>query len=147
MHIPTVLPALHDIHTGEPFPEAAWKDAWILLFFFNKDCLGCIGRGLPLARYFQHMYPEVKVAGIHANFPSATYSDSDLRELYEAQLLNFPVYQDEGAVAYKAFEAEGTPHWVFIGPGGEWLNSVFGSQENAQNRVYYQLAEVFGERD
>jgi hypothetical protein len=43
---------------------------------------------------------------------------------------------------YDQFNAEGTPQWLLISEKGELFRSIFGSQDNAKNRLYYALESL-----
>ena len=59
--------------------------------------------------------------------------------------LPFPVALDLDGTFARAWQTEGTPHWLAFAPGGELLRSVYGSQDNAQTRLDYLLREWAGQ--
>lgn len=136
---------LRDPASGTPAPDLRqFEGKPLLLLFFHYTCLGCMGRALPLARYYARHYPELQLISIHPDLGRQPLSDPELLALAQEQQLAFPVYADPGAETYARYEAGGTPHWVLIGPEGQILNSIFGSMDDAQNRLYYSLLELFG---
>lgn len=115
-----------------------------LLLFFNLGCLGCMHRGVPLARELARAYPELNVVGIHSNFGRAYTADEVLAALEENDV-DFPVLQDDGHATYDAFKAEGTPQWILLDAEGNINKAIFGSQPNAQQRLTYGMIELFGD--
>lgn len=115
-----------------------------LLLFFNLGCLGCMHRGVPLARELAKVYPELNVVGVHSNF-GRQYTPEEVTAALEENKVDFPVLQDDGHTTYTAFKAEGTPHWILLDENGEINKSIFGSQPNAQQRLTYGMMELFGD--
>ncbi len=115
-----------------------------LLLFYNNDCLGCTGRALPLAYEIASQYPQLQVLGIHSDFGERKGSAENIPQVFSSGVCPFPIYIDESHRLYDAFQCEGTPHWVLLDEQGMALLSVFGSQQNAQNRLFYRLMEIFG---
>lgn len=114
-----------------------------LLLFFNLGCLGCLHRGVPLARDLAHAYPELNVIGIHSNF-GRQYTAEEIAATLAENKVDFPVLQDDGHTTYDAFNAEGTPHWILLDEKGNINKSIFGSQPNVQQRLTYSMMELFG---
>jgi hypothetical protein len=55
------------------------------------------------------------------------------------------VFVDDGDATFRAYEAEGTPHWVLINADGTIRKSVFGSMAGSLQRLNYALQELFPE--
>lgn len=110
-----------------------------LLLFYHTHCLGCTGRAIPLAYEFQKQYSTLKVLLIHANLGVHQLQQQEILSVFVEGKSPLPIYVDENASLYKQFNAEGTPHWIFLNEKGEVENSIFGSQANAQNRLMYSL--------
>ena len=125
---------------------AAYKNKVLLLIIYNNDCLGCTGRAIPLAYKFQQDYPSIQVAGIHADFQNREGTKENIKSVFTSGENPFPIFIDENHKMYSQFKAEGTPQWLLITEKGELFRSVFGSQENAQNRIYYALESVVVDR-
>ena len=119
-----------------------YKDKVMLLIIYNNDCLGCTGRAIPLAYEFQQQYPSIQVAGIHADFPNREGTKANIKSVFTSGENPFPIYIDEHHKVFDQFNAEGTPQWVLISEKGELFRSIFGSQENAQNRLFYALESL-----
>lgn len=119
-----------------------YKNKVMLLIIYNNDCLGCTGRAIPLAYEFQQKYPSIKVAGIHADFKNKEGSKTSIKSIFTSGENPFPIYIDEHHKVYDQFNSEGTPQWLLISEKGELFRSIFGSQDNAQNRLYYALESL-----
>lgn len=111
----------------------------LLLIIYNNDCLGCTGRAIPLAYEFQTKYPSIQVIGIHADFKNREGTKTSITRIFRNGQIPFPIYIDEHHRVYDQFKAEGTPQWVLITENGTLFRSFFGSQANAQNRLYYAI--------
>jgi len=114
----------------------------ILLLFYNNACLGCTGRAIPLAYQFKQDYKNIEVIGIHSNFTSNDVSKKDILSIFTIKELPFPIYIDKDHKMYDFFNSEGTPQWILLTSKGEVYRSIFGSQDNAQNRLYYALENL-----
>lgn len=119
----------------------------LVIIIYNNDCLGCTGRAIPLAYDFQQKYPAVKVVGIHSDFPNREGSKESIEAIFTSGEIPFPIYIDENHQVYDQFDADGTPQWLLISKKGELYKSIFGSQDNAQNRLYYSLESLIREED
>ncbi|WP_438961364.1 TlpA family protein disulfide reductase [Nonlabens sp.] len=113
-----------------------------LLIIYNNDCLGCTGRALPLAYEFQQQFPSIQVAGIHTNFTNREGTPENIKSVFTSGELPFPIFIDEHHTVYDQFKAEGTPQWLLITEEGVLFRSIFGSQNNAKNRLYYALESI-----
>jgi len=122
-----------------------YKGHVLLLIIYNNDCLGCTGRAIPLAYEFQQKYPSIKVAGIHADFVNREGTKENIKAIFTSGEVQFPIYIDEHHKIYDQFESEGTPQWLLIDANGVLNRSIFGSQDNAQNRLYYALEALLNE--
>lgn len=114
----------------------------LLLIIYNNDCLGCTGRAIPLAYEFQQKYPTLQVIGIHSNFNNREATKASIKSIFTNGEIPFPIYIDEHHKVFDQFNAEGTPQWILISKKGELFRSIFGSQENAQNRLFYALESL-----
>jgi peroxiredoxin len=124
-----------DAYAGKP----------VLMFFFNLGCDGCMFRGIPLATEIANKYPEIQVVGVHSNFGAfAETTYANVQAAMAERDVTFPVIMDDGHQTYDAYEAEGTPHWIFIDRDGTVQKSIFGTQPNALMRLEYLLMETFG---
>ncbi|WGH75076.1 redoxin domain-containing protein [Tenacibaculum tangerinum] len=131
-----------DFHQNEVDILTKYANKILLLLFYNNACLGCTGRAIPLAYQFKQTYQDIEVIGIHSNFNSNTVSKEDILSIFTVNELPFPIYIDNDHKMYDFFQSEGTPQWVLLTPKGEVYRSIFGSQENAQNRLYYALESL-----
>lgn len=118
-----------------------YPDQHLLLLFYNNQCLGCTGRAIPLAYELQKQFSSIQVIGIHANFGHAV-TEEEIRSIFTIDELPFPIYIDEKHKLYDFFRSEGTPQWILLRPNGTVFRSIFGSQQGAQNRLYYALEEL-----
>ncbi len=121
---------------------ATYKNKVLLLIIYNNDCLGCTGRAIPLAYQFQQNYPTIQVAGIHANFINREATKASIKSIFTSGDVPFPIFIDEDHKVFDQFNSEGTPQWLLISEKGELFRSIFGSQDNAQNRLYYALESL-----
>lgn len=138
--IQTIL--VKDLNGTEIDLMTSYKNEVLLLIIYNNDCLGCTGRAIPLAYEFQLKYPSIKVVGIHADFVNREGTKASIKSIFTSGENPFPIYIDEHHKVYDQFNAEGTPQWLLISKNGELFRSIFGSQENAQNRLYYALESL-----
>lgn len=111
----------------------------LLIIIYNNDCLGCTGRAIPLAYDFQQQYPNIKVVGIHSDFPNREGTKENIEAIFTTKTVPFPIYIDENHQVYDQVEADGTPQWLIIDKEGNLVKSIFGSQDAAQNRLFYTL--------
>lgn len=121
---------------------SVYKNKTLLLIIYNNDCLGCTGRAIPLAYEFQQKYPSIQVVGIHADFNNREGTKANIKSIFTSGENPFPIYIDKNHLVYDKFNAEGTPQWIIISENGEIFRSIFGSQANAQNRLYYALESI-----
>ncbi|WBX78405.1 redoxin domain-containing protein [Tenacibaculum ovolyticum] len=138
--IQTIL--VKDLNGIEIDLMTSYKNEVLLLIIYNNDCLGCTGRAIPLAYEFKLKYPSIKVVGIHADFVNREGTKASIKSIFTSGENPFPIYIDEHHKVYDQFNAEGTPQWLLISKNGELFRSIFGSQENAQNRLYYALESL-----
>ena len=115
-----------------------------LLLIYNNDCLGCTGRAIPLAYEFQLQYPSIQVAAIHSDFKNREGNKENIKSIFTTGQIPFPIYIDQHHKVYDQFQAEGTPQWLLITTNGDLFRSVFGSQDNAKNRLFYALESLVG---
>lgn len=135
----------HALSDHQPVTLENYANKPSLLLFFNIGCHGCMTRGLPVAAEIARQYPDIQVIGIHSSFGAFGRNPEDVAAALEAYDLNFPVLLDEDHATFDAYEAEGTPHWIFINADGQVVKSIFGSQPNALQRLEYTLIEMFGD--
>lgn len=129
---------------GERFlPLEEWTGNPTLVLFYHTDCLGCTGRALPLAYRLSNAYPLLKLAVVHVDFPSRPIPEAEVQAVFTDGKAPFPIYHDQAATMYTQFQAEGTPQWLLFDASGALVNTIFGSQDNAQNRLSYALEELF----
>lgn len=114
----------------------------LLVIIYNNQCLGCTGRAIPLAYQFKKENSNLQVIGIHSNFNDLPVSEAEIKSIFTIDELPFPIYIDPGHKVYDQFNSEGTPQWLIINKDGSLYRSVFGSQENAQNRLAYALESL-----
>ena len=119
-----------------------YKDKALVLILYNNSCLGCTGRAIPLAYDFQQENASIQVIGIHSNFGKNTTTKEDIKSIFTSDEVPFPIYMDENHQVFDQFESAGTPQWVLITPKGELFRSIFGSQDGAQNRLFYAIEEL-----
>lgn len=113
-----------------------------LIYFFNIGCIACKTRAIPFASEIHRAFPEIQISAIHTRFEGPVYSKNQIEEIKLVHKIPYPVYQDSGMKSYLDFKAEGTPHWVLLDKQGRVLRSIFGSQPNALQRLYYLLLEL-----
>lgn len=114
----------------------------LLMIIYNNQCLGCTGRGIPLAYEFKKEYDALQVVGIHTDFGSKKTTAEEIRAIFTIDELPFPIYRDEAATVFRQFESAGTPQWVLLTSAGKLHRSIFGSQVGAQNRLSYALEDM-----
>jgi len=119
-----------------------YKNKAQLLIIYNNDCIGCTGRAIPLAFEFQQNFPTLQVAGIHSNFLNRAADKDAIKSIFTSGENPFPIYIDKDHKVFDQFNAEGTPQWLLISKNGTLFRSVFGSQENAKNRLFYAIEHL-----
>lgn len=113
-----------------------------LLLFYHTNCLGCTGRAIPFAYDLLKKNPTtLNLIVIHADFGTTDNSKEEILEIFHTKEAPFPIYRDVDAKLYHTLHCEGTPHWILLSENGAVLNSIFGSQDNAQLRLHYMLEE------
>ncbi len=113
-----------------------------LALFYHTSCLGCTGRAIPLAYQLHQEHPELQVILIHSELGKREIPATELLNVFVDQKSPLPIYRDVAHVLYDKVQAEGTPHWILWNRQGIILKSIFGSQSNAQNRLYYTLLNL-----
>ncbi|CDF79340.1 conserved hypothetical protein containing thiore doxin-like fold [Formosa agariphila KMM 3901] len=121
---------------------SAYRNKILLIIIYNNDCLGCTGRAIPLAYEFQQTFPSIQVIGIHADFKNREGNKDTIKAVFTSGEVPFPIYIDQHHKVFDQFNAEGTPQWLLISEQGELFRSIFGSQDNAQNRLHYALESL-----
>lgn len=119
-----------------------YREKPLLLLFFNIQCLGCVGRAIPLAYDYLQEFKNLNVVAIHTTFGKETVIKDDILNIFTSKELPFPIYFDIEKTNYEKFECEGTPHWILIDKKGCIIRSIFGSQDGAQTRLIYALEEL-----
>jgi len=122
------------------FSEADFFEKPILLLFYNNQCLGCTGRAIPFAYKLQNEFA-CRLILIHSDFGRVS-TEEEIKSIFTVTEIPFEIYKDENHQLYNHFNCEGTPHWVLFNQQAEVIQSIFGSQANAQNRLFYSLDEV-----
>lgn len=133
---------IQDFEYNEIDLLSIYKNQYLLLLLYNNSCLGCTGRAIPLAHKFQQLFKTVRVIGIHCNFSSIKTTEEEIKSIFTIDELPFPIYLDETHQIYDFFKSEGTPQWIIINKDGSLYRSIFGSQSNAENRLYYALESL-----
>jgi len=113
-----------------------------LILFYNTYCLGCTGRAIPFAYELTKDFPELNLIVIHTNFGNQLFSKSEILDIFRSKQSPFEIYIDPNAEAYKYFECEGTPHWIVLDQKLQQFRSIFGSQHQAQHRLFYALESL-----
>lgn len=124
-----------------------YKHKALVLIIYNNGCLGCTGRAIPLAYDFQQQHPSIQVIGIHSNFGGTKTTKEAIKSIFTSGEVPFPIYMDENHQVFDLFESAGTPQWILITPKGELFRSIFGSQDGAQNRLFYAIEELVKSKD
>lgn len=124
-----------------------YKDKALVLIIYNNSCLGCTGRAIPLAYDFQQNNPSIQVIGIHSDFGGTKTTKEAIKSIFTSGEVPFPIYIDENHQVFDQFESAGTPQWILITPKGELFRSIFGSQDGAQNRLFYAIDELVKSED
>ena len=137
--------------------DFVWKDpvtapeTWDrpgLVMFFNLECPGCVSRGVPFLKRLAKTYEgKLTVVMIHTSFGHKFYTRDEVVPTLthfakSFAKIPFPLALDLDAQLAEAWQVLGTPHWLIFAGGGELLRSIFGSQDNAQTRLEYTLAEL-----
>ncbi len=132
----------------EPLPHPReWEKPGIVMFF-NLECPGCIGRGIPflkrLAREYgdRLLYLAVHTAYGHKRYPEAEVAEKVGYFARDFAKLPFPVALDPTGELAERLGVVGTPHWLVYAPGGELVRSIYGSQDNARTRLDYLMLEL-----
>jgi len=139
----------HDFLAETLAEPKTWGQAGLVMFF-NLECPGCVSRGIPVLKRLDKDYPELKIMLIHTAFGHKHYSRDEvvptLKQFAENfAKLSFPIALDlDGSIA-KHYEAAGTPHWLLFSKEGKLIKSLFGSQDNTQNRLEYALESLFAD--
>ncbi len=123
-------------------PLFEYKGNPLCVVFYHTSCLGGTGRALPLAYNLSREFPGIRFVVVHVNSPSMLLSHQEILSVFVNSTPPSPIYLDPEATNFKKYHAEGTPYWLIFDNHGNIVNSIFGSQENAQNRLYYILEEL-----
>lgn len=130
-------------------PPDTWDKPGIVMFF-NLECPGCVSRGVPFLKKLARAYEDkLIILLIHTSFGHKYYPKDKvvptLTHFAETfAKLPFPIALDLDAQLAESWQALGTPHWLIFNEG-ELVRSIFGSQDNAQTRLEYTLAELLEE--
>lgn len=145
--LPPAWPAPADFVHGPPLPPPTRWDRPGLVMTFNLECPGCVSRGIPFLKRLHGEFGErVHLLAVHTSFGHKLFTRDEveptlLKFARDYAKLPFPVALDLDGTFARAWQTEGTPHWLAFAPGGELIRSVCGSQENAQTRLQYLLEE------
>lgn len=120
------------IYTGKP----------LLIIIYNNQCIGCVGRAIPLANEFQKEFKNIQVVGLHTSFKEEVIREKDIRSVFTIEDLPFPIYIDSNRSVYDQFKSQGTPQWVLIQSNGQLYRSIFGSMADSKNRLMYALESL-----
>ncbi|MBZ9712817.1 peroxiredoxin family protein [Deinococcus multiflagellatus] len=137
------------VHGHAVPPPAEWPQPGLVMTF-NLECPGCVSRGIPfLKRLHAEFGAQVQLLAVHTSFghrllPREAVEPTLVKFARDFAKLPFPVALDLSGDLARAWQTEGTPHWLAFAPGGELRRSVYGSQENAQTRLQYLLEEWSG---
>jgi len=119
-----------------------------LVMAFNLECAGCIARGIPFLKRLQVEHGDaLNLALLHTAYGHKQHPRADVLPQLErfagsfARLDMAIAIDVDGSLAQR-WGAEGTPHWFAFDAGGALVRSVYGSQENAQTRLAYLMAEL-----
>lgn len=123
-------------------PLIKYNGSPVLVIFYHTSCLGCTGRALPLAYQFSGEYPHIQLVVVHVDFKNRISTVDEINSVFTDNTPPFEIYRDENGQNFYHYNAEGTPHWLLFDSEGHLRQSIFGSQENAQNRLYYALEEM-----
>lgn len=132
-------------------PPETWDKPGIVMFF-NLECPGCVSRGVPFLKKLAKAYGDnLIILIIHTSFGHKLYSRDEvvptLTHFSESfAKLPFPIALDLDGKLAESWQVLGTPHWLIF-TEGKLIRSIFGSQENAQTRLEYLLAELFEDAD
>jgi thiol-disulfide isomerase/thioredoxin len=144
-------PAAADFVQG---PVLAAPSNWTqpgLVMFFNLECPSCVSRGIPfIKRLYTEFGDRANILAVHTSrghrlLPREDVEPQLVRFVQQYARLPFPVALDLSGDLARAYATEGTPHTLAFAAGGEVLRSVYGSQDNAQTRLEYLLAELTAE--
>ncbi|WP_043816818.1 peroxiredoxin family protein [Deinococcus maricopensis] len=144
----TLWPSIDTFVHGTPVPSPEQVNRPMLVMFFNLECAGCVSRGIPFMKRLHAEFGEavqmlvIHTAHGHRQLPRQDVEPTLVRFAQSFAKLPFPVALDLDGEIAQAWRTEGTPHWLVFGAGGELLRSLYGSQENAQTRLEYLLAEL-----
>ena len=115
-----------------------------LLLFYNTACLGCTGRAVPLAYELSLEFKDLNLIVIHSNFGKHRFSKAEILSIFTTKTSPFEIYIDPQAKVYEHYQCEGTPHWVLLDQNLDLYRSIFGSQAQAQQRLWYALESLGG---
>ena len=128
---------------GEPVNlKNDYANKSVFVLFFNRRCLGCVGRAIPLAYEYLKEYEGLEVIGIHTSFGNEVVTKDDIINIFTTKELPFPIFYDIDRTNYEKFECEGTPHWLIFDKWGNLFRSFYGSQDGAQTRLMYAIDEL-----
>ena len=99
-----------------------------------------------MKRIYKDYGDQLHLVLIHTSFGHKHYSKDEVVPtlIHFAESfarLPFPVALDNDSSLAKAYQIAGTPHW-FVFNEGKLIRSLFGSQDNAQQRLEYLMAEL-----
>ena len=144
-------PTATDFVHGSPLPPPTEWDRPGLVMTFNLECPGCVSRGIPFLKRLHAEFGErVQLLAVHTSHGHKLFARDEVEPTLvkfarDFARLPFAVALDLDGSFARAWHTEGTPHWLAFAPGGELIRSVYGSQENAQTRLQYLLAEWTGQ--
>lgn len=110
-----------------------------LILFYNTYCLGCTGRAIPFAYELAKEFSDLNLIVIHTNFGNQSFSKIEILDIFTTKTLPFEIYIDPKAEVYNYFNCEGTPHWIILDQHLKSFRSIFGSQDQAQQRLWYAI--------
>ncbi|EMY82544.1 redoxin domain-containing protein [Psychroflexus gondwanensis] len=129
-------------HKEHTLSQLTKKGKINLILFYNTYCLGCTGRAIPFAFELTQQFPELNLIVIHTNFGKQSFSKVEILDIFTTKASPFEIYIDPHQKVYDHFKAEGTPHWIVLDKELEIFRSIFGSQQQSQQRLWYALESL-----
>lgn len=140
------------VWNGPLGPPPSWSTPGLVMTF-NLECAGCVSRGVPLLkRLDREAGGRLRTALVHTSHGHRAYRRDEVEPAlvhFASQFarLEMPVAVDVTGDLARAWQTEGTPHWLAFDATGTMVRSFFGSQANAASRLAYLVEELIEHLD
>ncbi|MBK8330979.1 MAG: redoxin domain-containing protein [Acidimicrobiaceae bacterium] len=131
---------------GEPFDLARRKGSWVVLNFFQSDCVPCKAEHPELVKFAEQLATYTETTEIYT-IAQDIDSEADVRAFFDERGGAWPALRDEDGLVYVSFGVSQVPETFIVDPDGvvrvRWAGQVDAitlSQLVQQQRDLYEAS-------